>query len=210
MACIQHLTARGSCRVSRVADEYENGWRVCTKTKTARSRRTLYESKNAPPGKPCAPPPPPPFNVKKKSSRLKPHLTEGRPSRDNWATVILNHRTTAAASLFSLRYEGAQSTKVVLDKNGKSKLVRPNTITGTKNLSTASNKFGYGWHIGRKQKEVKAEIESPPRGPNLDPEQVLTTTMLSQARMLSECVADSDKRQFRPRLLQNALALEAG
>ncbi len=44
------------------------------------------------------------------------------------------------------------------DEKGRPKLVRSNTMTGTKK-STASSKWGYGWGVGRRDKERERERE---------------------------------------------------
>ncbi|KAF8317040.1 Creatinase aminopeptidase [Amanita rubescens] len=82
-----------------------------------------------------------------------------RPSYSPTSTL-----TSVAASLEfhsdSEHYDDAHSTlpEVYHDKNGKPKLLRSNTMTGTKR-SNGSGKTGYGWGAGKKQKEVEAELD---------------------------------------------------
>ncbi|KAG6864959.1 hypothetical protein C0991_005908 [Blastosporella zonata] len=45
------------------------------------------------------------------------------------------------------------------DSQGRPKLSRGNTMTGTKKSTTSSTKFGYGWGIGKKNKMKEAEAE---------------------------------------------------
>ncbi|KAF8633799.1 hypothetical protein AX15_001241 [Amanita polypyramis BW_CC] len=130
------------------------------------------------------PPPPPPICLpfigkgKKKQRRLSgSSLTEDTNEKGSFEkTALMDKRirrpsysptstlTTSAASLTfhsdSEQYEDAHSMlpEVYQDRDGKPKLLRSNTMTGTKK-STLSNKLGYGWGIGRKQKEVEADLE---------------------------------------------------
>ncbi|KAG5638225.1 hypothetical protein H0H81_001226 [Sphagnurus paluster] len=60
----------------------------------------------------------------------------------------------------SERYDEIPTTlpEVHTDSNGRPKLTRSNTMTGTKK-SMASSKWGYGWGVGKKQKEKEAEAD---------------------------------------------------
>ena len=126
------------------------------------------------------PPPPPiclPFIGKKKQRRLSgSSLTDTNEKGSTKKTTLVDKitrrpsysptstLTSLAASLEfhsdSEHYDDADSMlpEVYHDKKGKPKLLRSNTMTGTKK-STMSNKTGYGWGVGRKQKEVEEELE---------------------------------------------------
>ncbi len=128
---------------------------------------------------PPPPPPPPPICLpfigkKKKQRRLSgSSLTDTNEKGSNEKTTFMDKIarrpsysptstfTSVAASLEfhsdSEHYEDAHSSlpEVYHDKNGKPKLLRSNTMTGTRK----SNKTGYGWGVGKKQKEVEAELE---------------------------------------------------
>lgn len=59
----------------------------------------------------------------------------------------------------SEKYDEARSTlpEIKKDNHGRSKMVRSNTMTGTKK-STTSSKWGYGWGVGKKQKEKEKDL----------------------------------------------------
>ncbi|KAF9000416.1 hypothetical protein BDQ17DRAFT_1359572 [Cyathus striatus] len=120
------------------------------------------------------PPPPPPICfpfTSKKGRRLSwsnsemsraSYAPEGavrQPS--HWSgSSVASKAPSLAFTLDSERYDEVPSIipQVQKSPDGKPKLVRGNTMTGTKK-STASSKWGYGWGIGKKDKMKEAELE---------------------------------------------------
>ena len=176
------------------------------------------------------PPPPPiclPFIGKKKQRRLSgSSLTDtnekGSPRKTTLVDKITRRPsysptstlTSLAASLEfhsdSELYDDADSMlpEVYHDKSGKSKLLRSNTMTGTKK----SNKSGYGWGTGRKQKEVEAELEilkrsespsetplpvyQPPRSPPVRSDSRVTQSSKSSRRTQDSQRTQSSQRTY--------------
>ncbi|KAF8634266.1 hypothetical protein AX17_004223 [Amanita inopinata Kibby_2008] len=178
---------------------------------------------------PPPPPPPPiclPFIGKKKQRRLSgSSLTHSHSKRSIEITdKIIRHPsysptstlTTSAPSLTfhsdSEQYDEAHSSlpEIYHDKNGKPKLQRSNTMTGTKK-SMASSKFGYGWGFGKKQKEVEYELElersespsqmllpvyQPPRSPPVRSDSRATQSSKSSRRTQDSQRTQSSQRTY--------------
>ncbi|TFK44086.1 aminopeptidase-P [Crucibulum laeve] len=131
---------------------------------------------------PPPPPPPPicfPFGNNKAGRRLS--WSDSEASRDSYQAergAVLNQptRPTSASSSmtqqpsrpvslsFQSDSEKYDDVPIALPDKTKPKLMRGNTMTGTKK-STTSSKWGYGWGIGKKDKmkEMEKDLPDQPR-----------------------------------------------
>jgi len=124
---------------------------------------------------PPPPPPPPicfPFSSKKPKRRLSwsssdrstvplPHPEQKVVRHPSFSptSTLTSHADSLTFHSDSEKYDEAPSALPVFkDEKGRPKLTRSNTMTGTKK-STASSKWGYGWGIGKKDKERAMEPE---------------------------------------------------